>query len=103
MFDRRKKHIITVRLDEFELSMVEDMADQLGVDMSEAIRRSLYVYRVLYDRNLKVKDAIIPFPDPDQPLYEVLKPIPELAHKIGLELKMYRRGMVHVNDNKGFD
>jgi len=101
-FDRRKKHHITIRLDDYELSIVDDISTQLNIDRSEAIRRALYVYRILYDENLKVKDALIPFPDPDMPLYKALKPIPILAHIIGLELKMMRN-KVGVNfGNEGF-
>lgn len=84
------------------MSIVDDIARQLGVDRSEAIRRALYVYRVLYDENLTLKNALVPFPDPEMPLYKALKPIPVLAHIIGLELKMLRNKVGVNHNNVGF-
>ena len=100
--DRRKKHHLTLRLDDYEYAMVQDIASSLGVDQSEALRRALWIYRILYDNDLKLKDALVPYPDPDEPLWKALKPIPELAHIVGIELKMYRKNIVKVDKPEGF-
>jgi len=101
--ERRKIHNVSVRLDDYELAIVEDIARQLGIDKSEAIRRALWVYRILYDDNLKLKDALVRYPDPDDPLWKTLKPIPELAHIIGIEVKIYRKKIMRFSNHKGFN
>jgi hypothetical protein len=45
----------------------------------------------LYDENLKVRDALKESFDVDAPLAHALKPIPELAHILGIELKIWKR------------
>lgn len=100
--DRRKRHHITLRLDDYEMTIVEDIAKSLNIDNSEAIRRALWVYRILYDNDLKLKDALIPNFDPNKPLWANLKPIPELAHIVGLEVKIYRKKIMQFSNNIGF-
>ena len=91
--DRRKKNTISLRLDDAELFIVDEIAEALNVDRSEAIRRCIWAYRVLFDPDLKLKNALIDDPDPEKPLYENLKPIPILAHIIGIELKIWRKAI----------
>jgi hypothetical protein len=61
------------------------------VSQGEAIRRALWVFRVLYADNLSVKDALAQPFDPYGPLHAALKPIPELSHHIGLEFELWRK------------
>jgi hypothetical protein len=89
--DRRKKHLVTFKVDEIELQIIKDMAEAMEIDESEAIRRALWVFRVLYDNTLRAVDALnLPIPE-NQPLYEALKPIPELANHLGIEIKAWRK------------
>lgn len=90
-YDRRKKHSVTVKLDDIEYLMVKEIANALKVDKSEAIRRCIWATRILFDPDLKLKDALIDNPDFDAALIDNLKPIPELGYKIGIELKYLRR------------
>ena len=82
--DRRKKHMLCVRLDDLEELIVEEIAEALKVDKSEALRRTLWAFRILFDPELKLKDALVDDIDPDKPLFENLRPFPELAHRIGI-------------------
>jgi len=89
--DRRKRHTLTFKVDDIELEIINDISKALNVSMGEAIRRCLWVFRILYDQNLKVKDALRKNFDPNEPLYSALKPIPELAYLLGIEIKFWRR------------
>jgi len=94
--DRRKRHTVTFKVDDYERQIIKDIAEAFGVSMGEAVRRALWVFRVLYDQNLLVKDALKPsvFEEEnigDKPLFEILKPVPELSAALGLELKLWRR------------
>jgi hypothetical protein len=71
--------------------MIKDIAEALEVSMGEAIRRALWAFCILYDPNLKARDALKENFDVDAPLAEVLKPIPELAYILGVELKIWRK------------
>jgi len=94
--DRRKRRTVTFKVDEIELQIIKDIASTLEIDESEAIRRALWVFRVLYDNQLKVTDAIeLPVPD-NISLGEALRPIPELANHLGIEIKAWRK-----QQNKG--
>lgn len=98
-YDRRKKHPITVRLDDVEYAIINEIADALGVDKSEAIRRCIWAVRILMDANLKLKDALVDNPDPEAPLIDNLRPIPELGYKIGIELRYLRRSITASFNN----
>lgn len=100
--DRRKKHTVPVRLDDLELAIISEIADALNIDRSEAIRRCIWTTRILFDPNLKLKDALIENPNPEAPLFENLKPIPELAYIIGIELKVIRK-IIHGKFNQGIN
>lgn len=89
--DRRKRHSLTFKVDDIELQIVKDMSEALDVPKGEAIRRALWVYRILYSQDLTVKDALYETFDPDAPLSKALKPIPELSHLLGLEFKLWRK------------
>jgi len=89
--DRRKRHRVTFKVDDIELQIIKDMAEALGVPKGEAIRRALWVYRILYSENLTVRDALYDTFDPDAPLSKALKPIPVLAHLLNLELRLWRK------------
>ena len=88
--DRRKKHHLSIKLDDVEMFIVEDIANAINDSVSEAIRRSVWVYRILYDHDLKLKDALMCL-DPDKPLYECLAPIPVLAHKLGIDVEAWHK------------
>lgn len=89
--DRRKKHTVVFRVDDIELEIIRDISKALNVTMGEAVRRCLWVFRILYDQDLKVKDALRKNFSPDEPLYSALKPLPELAHLLGIEIRFWRR------------
>ena len=95
--DRRKRHSITVRLDEIELGIVKDIADALEVPLGEALRRAIWVFTILYDDNLKAKDALKENFDPNAPLADALRPIPELAHILRVELRIWRKQQLGSN------
>lgn len=89
--DRRKLHAITFKVDEIELQIINDMADSLGVDKSEAIRRAILSLFIISDPRLKVGDALkLPLPD-NSSLWDALKPFPELSNHLGIELRAWRR------------
>ncbi|HDN18290.1 MAG TPA: hypothetical protein ENF41_04435 [Candidatus Bathyarchaeota archaeon] len=88
--DRRKKHTVAVRMDEYELLILDTLAEILRVDRSEAIRRALYTVRILFDPELKMKDAFEEL-KPDRSVADCLKPLPVLANIIGLDIKMWKR------------
>lgn len=100
-YDRRKKHPITVRLDDVEYAIISEIADALKVDKSEAIRRCIWTVRILFDPDLKLKDALIDNPDFEASLVDNLRPIPELGYKIGIELKYLRRSITANPINLG--
>jgi hypothetical protein len=78
-------------VDDVELQIIKDIAEALEVPMGEAIRRALWTFAILYDPELKAKDALREGYDPEAPLAEALKPIPELAYILGIELRIWRR------------
>jgi hypothetical protein len=94
--DRRKKYSITFKVDDYEKQIIEDIMKANNVSMGEAIRRALWVFRVLYSEDLKVKDALYDNVSIDAPLYEALKPLPELCHILGLEFKLWRKQRLNL-------
>lgn len=89
--DRRKKHSVTFKVDDVELQMIRDIAEALEVPLGEAVRRAIWAFCILYDDKLSVRDALHETFDPDAPLAHALKPIPELAHILEVELKLWRK------------
>jgi len=89
--DRRKRHTITFKVDPYELQIIKDIAEANKVSIGEAIRRALWVFRILYSDDLLLKDALVSNLDLNKPLYCALKPIPELSHIIGLEFKLWKK------------
>jgi len=93
--ERKKRHTVTLKVDDYEYEIIKDIAESFESTKGEAVRRALWVFRVLYDRNLRVKDALKPSAFEgdigDKALFEILKPIPELSAVLGLELKRWRR------------
>lgn len=89
--DRRKRYPITFKVDDYELQIIQDIMKANDVSKGEAIRRALWVFRILYSDDLTVRDALYDTFDPDEPLHKALKPIPELSHHLGLEFKLWRR------------
>lgn len=98
--DGRKRRTVTFKVNEMELWMIKDMAENLGVDESEAIRRAIYAHFVLYDPKLKASDALkLPVPD-NATLAEALRPIFELYYHLGIPLRLYRN-RVYPGPNAG--
>jgi hypothetical protein len=89
--DRRKRHTVVFKVDDYELQIIEDIMKANEVSKGEAIRRALWVFRILYADDLTVRDALAEPFDPDGPLHAALKPIPELSHHLGLEFKLWRK------------
>lgn len=84
-----RHNILTVRLDDSELVAVKKLAADLEVPVAEVWRRLLFTVRVLYDSDLMLGDALrvsqrtmrvhrLLGKGGDIPLYEAIKPIPEL-------------------------
>lgn len=88
---------MTVKLDDVELQMVKDISDALKVPLGEAVRRAIWTFCILYDDNLKAKDALVEGISINAPLAHVLKPIPELAHILGIEIKIWRKQQEEAN------
>jgi len=96
----RRKHIMTVRVDDVEREVIESLAKDLGVSRSEVWRRLLVTVAVIYSESLSLKDALRDIKDlegvhrvlknegVDIALSDALKSIPELGHLLS------RRGRV---------
>jgi hypothetical protein len=89
-WDRRKRHTVSFKVDEYELGIIKDTAEEFGESKGEAVRRALWATRILFDPKLLLRDAVREL-DWDKPLADILKPIPELSAQIGLELAMWRK------------
>ena len=96
--DRRKKHTATVRLDEYELTLLKSMADSLDISMGEMLRRALLTTRILLDPDLPLGE-MVKEKNWDKPLVDIVKPFPELSAKIGLELKLWEKIMENKKGN----
>lgn len=98
-WNRRKKHTITFKVDEYEMMIVDELSKEFKEDRSEVVRRALWTIRILYDPALCLKDALIE-QDLDKPLCDVLKPLPELAHQLGLEIKLWRKSLAQAAEKE---
>lgn len=87
--DRRKQHTKTFKVDDYEKEIIEQIAKEINDKKGEAIRRSLWVYYVLYNPRLLLKHALKEDFDLEKPLYENLKPIPILAHTLKLDIELW--------------
>jgi len=88
----RRRHIMTVRVDDAEKEIIESMAADLGVSRSEVWRRLLVTVAVLYSDNLPFKDAlrnmkelegihkVLEEQNVTLTLSDALKSVPELGH-----------------------
>jgi len=93
-FDKRKRHLVGVKLDEEQKFMLETMAKEMGISEGEMIRRAILTTRVLYDPGLTIDKALRRDLDEgkgygDTPLSDILKPIPQLAAEVGLSIKLW--------------
>jgi len=97
-FDRRRKKTVTVRISWVEEMIINELMQIFNEPKSMVITRALWTVRILYDPNLKLKDALTTL-NPETPLSEALKPIPELAHILGVELKIWRKQQRELNSS----
>lgn len=85
----QRRHNVNFRVSDAELAEIGRIAEHWGVPQSEVWRRLLTTVKVLYDSELTLSDALKPDKRTkkimellekigDPPLYEVMKPIPEL-------------------------
>jgi len=85
----RRRHIITIRLDDVEKEALESLRKDMGVSMSELWRRLLVTVKVLYADNLPLTKALREDTDElkkihrilrksNMTLSDALKPIPKL-------------------------
>jgi hypothetical protein len=88
--DRKKKHNVNVKLDDYENELLKDYQKESGKSKSEIFRNALWTIRILYDSNLKLKDAVKEI-DPEKPLCEILLPIPVISNKINLEFQLWQQ------------
>ena len=96
--DRRKKYTITFRVTFEELLLLEQLRQLFNESRTMAIIRALWAIRILYDPNLKLKDAVKEI-DPDKPLGELLKPLPELASIINIHKSLWQGRVTNNNTN----
>ena len=87
--DRRKKHYVPLKLDEYELMIVDMVAEEQGVSRGEAIRRLIWTSRILLDPDLKLGD-MVKEKNWNKSLVDLIKPLPELASLANVELKLWR-------------
>jgi len=100
--DRRKKHLVGVKLDEQEMFELERRAEDLGISCPELLRRMFWTSTVLYDPELTLDKAF----NQDMgsvimettPLCDILKPLPELASLLGIEHKIWREKKAHESE-----
>jgi hypothetical protein len=83
---------MTIRVDDIEKEIIESLAKDLGVSVSEVWRRLLVTVTVLYSDNLLLKDALREIKELEGvhrvlkqeniniTLSDALKSLPELAH-----------------------
>lgn len=86
--DRRKNHTISLRINDFELYLVEQLAESLESDKSQAIRFSIWLMNVLFDRDL---GDIVQEKRWDRNISEVIKPVPVLAKQSALEMEFWEK------------
>lgn len=89
--DRRKRYTLVTKLDSFENEMVREMAEALGGSKGEAVRRAIWVNYILFSPDLKLRDALKENLNPGGPFHKALRPIPELSHILGIDVKLWRR------------
>lgn len=58
-----KRNVKAIRFDDVEIEMIGDLAHELGVSESEAVRRSLWTVSTLYSGKLALSDALKPIPE----------------------------------------
>lgn len=87
--DRRKRHTMTFKVDDYEREIIKDISTTIGDKKGEAIRRALWIYYVLYNPRLLLKQALKEDFDLEKPLHENLKPIPILSHILKLDIKLW--------------
>ncbi|MFQ6077434.1 MAG: ribbon-helix-helix protein, CopG family [Candidatus Bathyarchaeia archaeon] len=102
VFAMRRRHTMTVRVDDTELEIIESMAKDLGVSRSEVWRRLLVTVAVLYSNNLPLKDSlrnvkelegvhqVLKNQNVTMTLSDALKSIPELGHVLSRRGGLYR-------------
>jgi len=98
----RRKHTMTVRVDDVEREVIESLARDLGVSRSEVWRRLLVTVAVIYSENLPLKDALRDIKELEGvhrilkrkkiniTLSDALKSIPELGHVLNRRGGIYR-------------
>ena len=103
VFQLRRKHVMTVRVDDVEKEVVESLANDLGVSVSEVWRRLLVTVAVLYSDNLLLRDALREIKELEGVhrvlkrdnvniiLSDALKSIPELGHVLDRRGGIYNR------------
>lgn len=87
--NRRKHHTMTFKVDDYEREIIKDISTMINDKKGEAIRRALWIYYVLYNPRLLLKQALKEEFDLEKPLHENLKPIPILAHTLKLDIELW--------------
>ncbi|MEM2258035.1 MAG: hypothetical protein QXV39_07970 [Candidatus Caldarchaeum sp.] len=85
-------------MDEYDYTLLDQAAEEQKISKGELLRRALLTIRVLYDPDLTVGKALTTC-DPDTPLCVALRPIPELAGLVGLDLKVWKSLREKKNKN----
>ncbi len=83
----KRRNIVTIKVDDYELKAMDFYAKQLGASRAEFVRSLLFMMDTLYSEDLKLKNAVNPHKvtitkGGNLKLYEALKPIPALMHEI---------------------
>lgn len=87
--DRTKKHTISFKADDYEREIIRGLKETGKCSQAEVIRNALWTIRIVFDGDLKLKD-IVKEQNWDKPLGDIILPIPVLANKIDLDLKLWK-------------
>lgn len=86
--DRRKRFKVSAKLDSYEMAMLESMARSMDVSKGEMIRRAILTTRLLLDPDIPLKN-MVKETNWNKPLVDIIKPFPEIAAEIKLELQLW--------------
>lgn len=81
---------MSLMLDDYEFMLLDLLHKKTGKGKGEILRQSLWLARILFDPDLKLKDVVKEI-DPEGVFAELMLPIPVLSNKISLELQLWQQ------------
>ncbi|MEM2618610.1 MAG: hypothetical protein QW356_03880 [Candidatus Hadarchaeales archaeon] len=82
----KKRNYINVRVSESEKQLVDELSETLGTSKSDALRTMIWFTRIVSDPDITLGE-MVKERRWNQPLIDILKPLPELGEKIGFKIK----------------